>query len=157
MYLELSLPMKIYSYNSAALLIYIAGLNLINQLYLLIFLFQRPSIIAIVFFIACGLFLFTFKSTQFHMEGFLMVLSASFFGGLRWTLAQVVVQKDELGNILIYTNNILYRSILIWIYLRFCLFSNIYIDINVLITEFSYIWIIIPLRITMVWVSNFFI
>ena len=53
-----------------------------------------------VLFIAVGLFLFTYQSTQFHMTGFLLVLSASFLSGLRWTLAQLVLQKKEIGMLL---------------------------------------------------------
>ncbi|MED6293036.1 hypothetical protein CHARACLAT_006705 [Characodon lateralis] len=41
--------------------------------------------------------MFTFESTQFNMEGFIMVLLASFIGGIRWTLTQVLMQKAELG------------------------------------------------------------
>jgi solute carrier family 35 protein C2 len=44
-----------------------------------------------------GLFMFTFQSTQFRWEGFVLVLSASFLGGLRWTLAQLVMQRKEVG------------------------------------------------------------
>lgn len=41
--------------------------------------------------------MFTFHSTQFNMKGFVMVLSASLLSGLRWTLAQLVTQKNKLG------------------------------------------------------------
>jgi len=47
--------------------------------------------------IAFGLFLFTFHSTQFHLFGFILVMIASFTSGIRWTLAQTVTQKHELG------------------------------------------------------------
>jgi solute carrier family 35 protein C2 len=57
----------------------------------------RHSIIAIVTCIAFGLFLFTFRSTDFVFGGFVLVMLASFFAGLRWTLAQTVTQKHELG------------------------------------------------------------
>ena len=59
--------------------------------------FQRWSLIFVVLFISGGLFLFTFHSTQFNLEGFSMVLSASVLSGLRWTLAQIVTQKNEIG------------------------------------------------------------
>lgn len=58
---------------------------------------RRPSLIAVVTLIAIGLFLFTYQSTQFNLEGFLLVLSASALAGLRWTLAQLVMQRKELG------------------------------------------------------------
>ncbi len=47
--------------------------------------------------IALGLFMFTFQSVQFNLQGFLLVLGASFLSGLRWTLAQIVLQKKEIG------------------------------------------------------------
>uniref|UniRef100_A0A3P8XYZ6 Collagen alpha-1(XX) chain n=1 Tax=Esox lucius TaxID=8010 RepID=A0A3P8XYZ6_ESOLU len=57
----------------------------------------NPYLIVVVLLIASGLFMFTFESTQFNLEGFLMVLLASFIGGIRWTLTQVLMQKAELG------------------------------------------------------------
>ncbi|KAM4570989.1 solute carrier family 35 member C2-like [Fundulus diaphanus] len=57
----------------------------------------NPFLILVVLLIASGLFMFTFESTQFNMEGFIMVLLASFIGGIRWTLTQVLMQKAELG------------------------------------------------------------
>ena len=57
----------------------------------------RWNLCLIVMCIAFGLFLFVFKSTQFNLEGFILVLLASFLGGARWTLSQVLCQKAELG------------------------------------------------------------
>ncbi|TRY96648.1 hypothetical protein DNTS_024262 [Danionella cerebrum] len=57
----------------------------------------NPFLILVVVLIASGLFMFTLKSTQFNLEGFIMVLLASFIGGIRWTLTQVLMQKAELG------------------------------------------------------------
>ncbi|KAM7404241.1 hypothetical protein PAMP_011607 [Pampus punctatissimus] len=57
----------------------------------------NPFLILVVLLISCGLFMFTFESTQFNLEGFIMVLLASFVGGIRWTLTQVLIQKAELG------------------------------------------------------------
>uniref|UniRef100_A0A671WRM6 Solute carrier family 35 member C2 n=1 Tax=Sparus aurata TaxID=8175 RepID=A0A671WRM6_SPAAU len=57
----------------------------------------NPFLILVVLLISCGLFMFTFESTQFNLEGFIMVLLASFIGGIRWTLTQVLMQKAELG------------------------------------------------------------
>ncbi|KAH3775925.1 solute carrier family 35 member C2-like [Dreissena polymorpha] len=57
----------------------------------------RWSLVVVVLFIATGLFMFTYHSTQFNAEGFAMVMTASLLSGLRWTLAQVVMQKNELG------------------------------------------------------------
>ncbi|XP_056895724.1 solute carrier family 35 member C2 isoform X1 [Takifugu flavidus] len=57
----------------------------------------NPLLIIVVLLISGGLFMFTFESTQFNLEGFVMVLLASFLGGIRWTLTQVLMQKAELG------------------------------------------------------------
>jgi solute carrier family 35 protein C2 len=57
----------------------------------------RPSLAAVITFIASGLFMLTYRSTSFDMVGFLMVLAASLLGGIRWTLAQLVMQKNEYG------------------------------------------------------------
>ncbi|KAG8131435.1 hypothetical protein E2320_009372 [Naja naja] len=58
---------------------------------------QRAALVLVVLLIAGGLFLFTYKSTQFEAEGFAMVLGASFLGGVRWTRTQILLQKEELG------------------------------------------------------------
>ncbi|CAF1054736.1 unnamed protein product [Brachionus calyciflorus] len=57
----------------------------------------RRSIIGVILCIAFGLFLFTYHSTEFHLFGFSLVLIASFMAGLRWTLAQAITQKHEIG------------------------------------------------------------
>merc|ERR1719209_1260578 len=44
-----------------------------------------------------GLTMFTYKSTDFVLIGFLMVLTASFLSGIRWTLSQLIMQKAQLG------------------------------------------------------------
>jgi len=55
------------------------------------------SLIVIVLMISSGLAMFTYKSTDFVLIGFLMVLSASFLSGIRWTLSQLIMQKSKLG------------------------------------------------------------
>ncbi|XP_055021521.1 solute carrier family 35 member C2 [Boleophthalmus pectinirostris] len=57
----------------------------------------NPFLVVVVVLISSGLFMFTYKSTQFNLEGFVMVLLASFIGGIRWTLTQLLMQKAELG------------------------------------------------------------
>ncbi|KAK9405097.1 solute carrier family 35 member C2 [Crotalus adamanteus] len=68
-------------------------------LFSLIFKLEEPraALVLVVLLISVGLFLFTYKSTQFDTEGFVMVLGASFLGGIRWTRTQILLQKDELG------------------------------------------------------------
>lgn len=58
---------------------------------------QRLALVLVVLLIAGGLFMFTYKSTQFNTQGFMLVLCASFLGGVRWTLTQILMQKAELG------------------------------------------------------------
>ncbi|NXN15501.1 S35C2 protein, partial [Indicator maculatus] len=57
----------------------------------------RLTLLLVVLLIAAGLFMFTYKSTQFSTQGFMLVLCASFLGGIRWTLMQLLMQKAELG------------------------------------------------------------
>ena len=45
--------------------------------------------------------MFTYKSTQFNMDGFILCLLASFISGIRWTTAQLVTQKAEIGTLLL--------------------------------------------------------
>ena len=47
--------------------------------------------------IVSGLFMFTYQSTSFDMTGFILVISASVITGLRWSTAQLTLQKEELG------------------------------------------------------------
>lgn len=60
-------------------------------------LLQRVTLLLVVLLVAGGLFMFTYKSTQFNAQGFVLVLCASFLGGIRWTLTQMLMQKAELG------------------------------------------------------------
>lgn len=61
------------------------------------FNFKRRSIILIIGCISFGLFLFTFHSTEFNLFGFILVMIASMCSGLRWTLAQTLCQKHDMG------------------------------------------------------------
>lgn len=55
------------------------------------------SLVGIVLMIAVGLIMFTYKATQFDPLGFGFLLIASFAAGLRWTFAQLLMQKYKLG------------------------------------------------------------
>lgn len=55
------------------------------------------SLVIIVVLISSGLFLFTYKSTEFNLAGFSILLFASFTSGMRWSFAQVVMQKSKIG------------------------------------------------------------
>nr|AKN21648.1 slc35c-4 [Schmidtea mediterranea] len=58
---------------------------------------KRISLIFVILFIACGLLMFTYKSTQFHLQGFLLCLSASMLSGIRWSTTQLFTQHDKFG------------------------------------------------------------
>lgn len=51
----------------------------------------------IVVMISGGLLMFTYKSTQFNALGFIFLLFASLTSGIRWSFAQLVMQKTNLG------------------------------------------------------------
>ncbi|VVC86342.1 unnamed protein product [Leptidea sinapis] len=55
------------------------------------------SLVVIVLMIAAGLIMFTYKATQFNLLGFDFLILASFAAGLRWTFAQLLMQKSKLG------------------------------------------------------------
>ncbi|XP_068633776.1 solute carrier family 35 member C2 [Battus philenor] len=55
------------------------------------------SLVGIVLMIAAGLIMFTYKATQFNILGFYFLLLASFAAGLRWSFAQLLMQKSKLG------------------------------------------------------------
>lgn len=50
-----------------------------------------------VVLISSGLCMFTYKSTQFNMLGFIYLVFASMTSGIRWTFAQIIMQKSKLG------------------------------------------------------------
>lgn len=52
---------------------------------------------SIVGTISGGLIMFTYESTQFRAFGFIVCLLAAFSSGIRWTMAQMVMQKSKLG------------------------------------------------------------
>jgi len=58
---------------------------------------MRWSLVIVTILISTGLFLFVFQMTQFNWFGFILVISAAATGGLRWTLSQMLTQKQELG------------------------------------------------------------
>ncbi|XP_037938988.1 solute carrier family 35 member C2-like [Teleopsis dalmanni] len=54
-------------------------------------------LVFIVALIATGLFMLTYKSTQFNALGFIFILGASLSSGIRWSFAQFLMQKSKLG------------------------------------------------------------
>lgn len=55
------------------------------------------SLILIIGVIVIGVVLTVAGETQFDLTGFILVLSASVMSGLRWSLTQMLLQKDQLG------------------------------------------------------------
>ncbi|KAG8201912.1 hypothetical protein JTE90_027389 [Oedothorax gibbosus] len=86
------ITISLYTMTKSTCIIFILGFSLLFGLEK-----KRYSLIIVVILISAGLFMFTYQSTQFNLEGFLLVLSASFLSGLRWTLAQIIVQRKDLG------------------------------------------------------------
>jgi len=81
--------------------------------------------------ISLGLFLLVAGETQFHLVGFIMVMSASALAGLRWTITQVLLQGDKhTGECRIYAVCYLPSELttlfFVCIYLLLLEFQNIY-------------------------------
>ncbi|CAD6186326.1 unnamed protein product [Caenorhabditis auriculariae] len=55
----------------------------------------RPTLGFETALIACGLFLFTWQSSQLDLTGLMLVELAAACTGVRWTVSQLVMQKDE--------------------------------------------------------------
>ncbi|XP_043248362.1 solute carrier family 35 member C2 [Colletes gigas] len=86
------ITMSLYTMTKSTTIIFILGFALILNL-------ERKSwsLICIVVMISGGLFMFTYKSTQFESFGFAICLLASFLSGIRWTMTQLIMQKSKLG------------------------------------------------------------
>ncbi|KAI0041751.1 TPT-domain-containing protein [Auriscalpium vulgare] len=54
-------------------------------------------LIAVIFLIFSGVLLMVATETHFVLPGFILVLSASALGGLRWSLTQVLLRNKEMG------------------------------------------------------------
>lgn len=52
---------------------------------------------SIVVMISVGLCLFTYKATEFNALGFSFILFASLVSGMRWSFAQLIMQRSTLG------------------------------------------------------------
>ncbi|XP_068120496.1 solute carrier family 35 member C2 isoform X2 [Hyperolius riggenbachi] len=88
----LYITVSLYTMTKSSAVLFILFFSLIFKLEEL-----RPALILVVLLISGGLFMFTFRSTQFDTRGFFLVLAASCLGGIRWTLTQILMQKAELG------------------------------------------------------------
>jgi solute carrier family 35, member C2 len=54
-------------------------------------------LVAVIFLIFSGVLLMVATETKFVLEGLILVLSASAFGGLRWSLTQILLQNKKMG------------------------------------------------------------
>ncbi|XP_014781984.1 solute carrier family 35 member C2 [Octopus bimaculoides] len=86
------ITVSLYTMSKSSTVLFILGFSLLFRLEKF-----RPSLLVVVLFISGGLFLFTYHSTEFNLIGFILVMTATFLSGLRWTLTQLVVQKEGLG------------------------------------------------------------
>ncbi|GAB1603270.1 solute carrier family 35 member C2-like, partial [Argonauta hians] len=86
------ITVSLYTMSKSSTVLFILAFSLLFRLEKF-----RPSLLVVVIFISGGLFLFTYHSTEFNLIGFILVMTATFLSGLRWTLTQLVTQKDGLG------------------------------------------------------------
>jgi solute carrier family 35, member C2 len=74
-----------------------------SLIFVLLFAFllhlERPSLhlIGVIALITSGVLLMVFTTTEFSLPGLILVLSASFLGGLRWGLTQLLLKKRDMG------------------------------------------------------------
>uniref|UniRef100_A0A0P4WK87 Sugar phosphate transporter domain-containing protein n=1 Tax=Scylla olivacea TaxID=85551 RepID=A0A0P4WK87_SCYOL len=86
------ITVALYTMSKSTALLFILAFAIIFKLEEM-----RCTVVVLVVLIAGGLFLFTYKYTQFNLFGFILVITASLLSGLRWTLSQLVMQKSELA------------------------------------------------------------
>ncbi|KAG8822848.1 Triose-phosphate Transporter [Serendipita sp. 400] len=74
-----------------------------SLIFVLLFAFllrlEKPSLrlIFVILLITAGVLLMVFTTTSFSLGGLILVLSASFLGGLRWGLTQILLKKRDMG------------------------------------------------------------
>ncbi|GAA5859439.1 hypothetical protein JCM8547_006822 [Rhodosporidiobolus lusitaniae] len=68
-------------------------------LFAFLFRLEIPSwrLAGIILIITSGVILMVSTETQFHLVGMIEVLTASALGGLRWSLTQLLLDKDSMG------------------------------------------------------------
>ncbi|RUP31634.1 hypothetical protein BC936DRAFT_138614, partial [Jimgerdemannia flammicorona] len=57
----------------------------------------RLSLIGIILVISLGVLLMVMDETDFVFAGFAEVMTASVLGGLRWSLTQILLERESLG------------------------------------------------------------
>ncbi|XP_062130624.1 solute carrier family 35 member C2 [Drosophila sulfurigaster albostrigata] len=88
----LLVPISLYTMTKSSTIVFILIFAILLGL-------ERKSwtLFLIVGLIGLGLFMFTYKSTQFNALGFIFILVASLSSGVRWSFAQFIMQKSKLG------------------------------------------------------------
>ncbi|KAL7734796.1 hypothetical protein ACLKA6_011081 [Drosophila palustris] len=88
----LLVPISLYTMTKSSTIVFILIFAILLGL-------ERKSwsLFLIVGLIGLGLFMFTYKSTQFNALGFFFILIASLSSGIRWSFAQFIMQKSKLG------------------------------------------------------------
>ncbi|XP_029161955.1 solute carrier family 35 member C2-like [Nylanderia fulva] len=86
------ISISLVTMTKSTTIIFILGFSLLFKLEK-----KSWSLVGIVVMIAGGLAMFTYKSTQFGILGFLLCLLASFASGIRWTMTQLIMQRSKLG------------------------------------------------------------
>ncbi|OZJ02586.1 hypothetical protein BZG36_03651 [Bifiguratus adelaidae] len=68
-------------------------------LFAFFFRLERPtwSLALVIFIISMGVLLMVMDETEFVFAGFAEVMTASMLGGLRWSLTQILLEKESLG------------------------------------------------------------
>lgn len=68
-------------------------------LFAFIFKLEKFSyrLVGVIFLIFSGVVLMVATETHFILEGFLLVISASALGGLRWSLTQILLKNKAMG------------------------------------------------------------
>ncbi|XP_058798469.1 solute carrier family 35 member C2 [Phymastichus coffea] len=84
--------MSLYTMTKSTTIIFILG-------FALLFGLEKKSwlLAGIVSMISCGLIMFTYESVDFNLIGFILCLLASLTSGVRWTMAQMIMQKSKIG------------------------------------------------------------
>lgn len=54
-------------------------------------------LVAVIFLIFSGVILMVATETDFFLQGFLLVITASVMGGLRWSLLQIMLRNKQMG------------------------------------------------------------
>jgi len=68
-------------------------------LFAFLFSLEKPSVklVGIIVIIVFGVFIMVMEETEFNFFGFMEVVIATVLGGLRWSMTQILLQKESLG------------------------------------------------------------